>query len=66
VYSETITLKKGNPKMAYTKMKNAYLLVDAVKQLDDAKKTSLEFPAHQRMVDYWENKIQELTRRVYR
>jgi len=52
--------------MAYTKMKNASLLVDAMKQLEDAKATALEFPAHQRMVDYWENKIQELTRRVYR
>jgi hypothetical protein len=52
--------------MAYTKLKNASLLVDAMKQLEDAKKTALEFPAHQRMVDYWENQIQILTKRVYK
>ena len=51
--------------MAYTKLKNASLLVDAMRQLEDAKATALEFPAHQIMVDYWENKIKELTKRVY-
>ena len=51
--------------MAYTELKNASLLVDAMRQLEDAKATALEFPAHQRMVDYWENKIKELTKRVY-
>jgi hypothetical protein len=52
--------------MAYTKIKNLTLLVDAVKQLEDAKVTALQFPAHQLMVTYWENKIEELTKRVYR
>ena len=52
--------------MAYTKLKNSFLLVDAMKQLEEAKETALQFPAHQLMVTYWENKIEELTRRVYR
>lgn len=47
-------------------MKNASLLVSAMAQLEDAKATALQFPAHQIMVTYWENKIKELTRRVYR
>lgn len=51
--------------MAYTKIKNTSLLLDAMRQLEDAKATALEFPAHQIMVDYWEIKIQELTKRVY-
>jgi hypothetical protein len=52
--------------MAYTKIKNASLLVDAMRQLEDAKVTAQQFPAHQRMVEYWEKKIEELTKRVYR
>jgi hypothetical protein len=52
--------------MAYTKIKNARLLVDAMRNLEDAKETALEFPNHQRMVEYWEKKIGELTKRVYR
>ena len=51
--------------MAYTKLKNATLLVDAMRQLEDAKATALEFPNHQIMVTYWEMKIQQLTKRVY-
>jgi hypothetical protein len=51
--------------MAYTKLKNTSLLLDAMRQLEDAKATALEFPAHQIMVDYWEIKIKELTKRVY-
>lgn len=52
--------------MAYTKIKNTSLLLDAMKQLEDAKATAIEFPAHQIMVTYWEIKVQELTKRVYR
>lgn len=51
--------------MAYTKIKNTSLLIDAMAQLEDAKSTALEFPAHQIMVTYWEIKVQELTKRVY-
>jgi hypothetical protein len=51
--------------MAFTKIKNLSLLVDAMAQLEDAKATALQFPAHQIMVDYWEIKIKELTKRVY-
>lgn len=51
--------------MAYTKIKNTSLLLDAMRQLEDAKETALQFPAHQIMVTYWEIKIKELTKRVY-
>jgi hypothetical protein len=51
--------------MAYTKIKNSFLLVDAYKELEIAKETALQFPAHQIMVTYWEIKIKELTKRVY-
>ena len=49
--------------MAYTKMKNARLLVDAVNGLELILKHD---PSNQRMIDYYNRQIEMLTRRVYR
>jgi hypothetical protein len=49
--------------MAYTKIKNARLLVDAV---NDLALTLKHDPDNQRMIDYYNLQIQLLTRRVYR
>ena len=49
--------------MAYTKMKNARLLVDAVNGLELILKHD---PTNQRMIDYYNLQIKLLTRRVYR
>ena len=49
--------------MAYTKMKNARLLVDAVNDLANTLKHD---PDNQRMIDYYNRQIEMLTRRVYR
>jgi hypothetical protein len=48
--------------MAYTKMKNARLLVDAVNGLEYYK---TNYPLNELMISYYENKIKELTKRVY-
>jgi hypothetical protein len=48
--------------MAYTKMKNARLLVDAVNGLELILKHD---PTNQRMIDYYNLQIKLLTRRVY-
>jgi hypothetical protein len=49
--------------MAYTKMKNARLLVDAVNGLELILKHD---PTNQRMIDYYNLQIKLLTKRVYR
>ncbi len=49
--------------MAYTKMKNARLLVDAVNDLANTLKYD---PDNQRMIDHYNRQIEMLTRRVYR
>jgi len=49
--------------MAYTKIKNARLLVDAVNGLELILKHD---PTNQRMIDYYNRQIEMLTRRVYR
>jgi len=49
--------------MAYTKIKNARLLVDAVNGLELILKHD---PSNQRMIDYYNRQIEMLTRRVYR
>jgi Txe/YoeB family toxin of Txe-Axe toxin-antitoxin module len=49
--------------MAYTKIKNARLLVDAV---NDLALTLKYDPTNQRMIDYYNRQINLLTRRVYR
>ena len=49
--------------MAYTKMKNARLLVDAV---NDLERTLKYDPTNQLMIDYYNRQIKILTRRVYR
>jgi hypothetical protein len=49
--------------MAYTKIKNARLLVDAV---NDLERTIKHDPTNQRMIDYYNRQIEMLTRRVYR
>jgi hypothetical protein len=49
--------------MAYTKIKNARLLVDAV---NDLALTLKHDPDNQRMIDYYNLQIEMLTRRVYR
>ena len=49
--------------MAYTKIKNARLLVDAVNDLALMLKHD---PSNQRMIDYYNRQIEMLTRRVYR
>jgi hypothetical protein len=49
--------------MAYTKIKNARLLVDAVNGLELILKHD---PNNQRMIDYYNRQIDLLTRRVYR
>jgi hypothetical protein len=49
--------------MAYTKIKNARLLVDAVNGLELILKHD---PTNQRMIDYYNLQINLLTRRVYR
>ena len=49
--------------MAYTKIKNAYLLVDAVKGLEYYEKN---YPLNDLMISYYKKRIEELTRRVYR
>ena len=48
--------------MAYTKIKNARLLVDAVKDLERTLKYD---PTNQRMIDYYNLQINLLTKRVY-
>jgi hypothetical protein len=48
--------------MAFTKIKNAYLLVDAVKGLEYYK---TNYPLNDLMISYYENRIKELTKRVY-
>ena len=48
--------------MAYTKMKNARLLVDAVNGLELILKHD---PTNQRMIDYYNLQIRLLTKRVY-
>jgi hypothetical protein len=49
--------------MAYTKIKNARLLVDAV---NDLERTLKYDPTNQRMIDHYNRQINLLTRRVYR
>ena len=49
--------------MAYTKIKNARLLVDAV---NDLERTIKYDQTNQRMIDYYNRQIEMLTRRVYR
>jgi hypothetical protein len=49
--------------MAYTKIKNARLLVDAVNDLANTIKYD---PTNQLMIDYYNRQIEMLTRRVYR
>jgi hypothetical protein len=49
--------------MAYTKIKNARLLVDAV---NDLALTLKHDPDNQRMIDHYNRQIEMLTRRVYR
>lgn len=49
--------------MAYTKLKNARLLVDAV---NDLERTLKYDPTNQRMIDYYNLQINLLTKRVYR
>jgi len=49
--------------MAYTKIKNARLLVDAV---NDLERTIKHDPYNKRMIDYYNRQIEMLTRRVYR
>jgi hypothetical protein len=49
--------------MAYTKIKNARLLVDAVNGLELILKHD---PTNQRMIDYYNRQINLLTRRVYK
>ena len=48
--------------MAYKKIKNARLLLDAVNGLALIKKHA---PENQLMIDYYEKQIKELTKRVY-
>lgn len=48
--------------MAYTKIKNARLLLDAVNGLELMLKHD---PENQRMINYYNTQIQILTRRVY-
>jgi len=48
--------------MAYTKIKNARLLVDAV---NDLERTLKYDPTNQLMIDYYNRQIEILTRRVY-
>ena len=49
--------------MAYTKIKNARLLVDAV---NDLARTIKYDPTNQLMIDHYNRQIEMLTRRVYR
>lgn len=49
--------------MAYTKIKNARLLVDAV---NDLERTLKYDPNNQRMIDHYNRQINLLTRRVYK
>jgi hypothetical protein len=49
--------------MAYTKIKNARLLVDAV---NDLERTLKYDPSNQLMINYYNRQIQILTRRVYK
>jgi hypothetical protein len=49
--------------MAYTKIKNARLLVDAV---NDLERTLKYDPTNQRMIDYYNRQINLLTKRVYK
>jgi hypothetical protein len=49
--------------MAYTKIKNARLLVDAV---NDLERTLKYDPTNQRMIDHYNRQINLLTKRVYR
>ena len=48
--------------MAYTKIKNARLLVDAV---NDLERTLKYDPTNQLMIDYYNRQINLLTKRVY-
>ena len=50
-------------KMAFTKMKNAYLLLDAIEGL---KYYEEKYPLNDLMISYYKKRIEELTRRVYR
>jgi hypothetical protein len=49
--------------MAFTKMKNAYLLLDAIEGL---KYYEDRYPLNDLMISYYKKRIEELTRRVYR
>jgi len=49
--------------MAYTKIKNARLLVDAV---NDLERTIHLDPTNKRMIDYYNRRIELLTKRVYK
>jgi hypothetical protein len=49
--------------MAYTKIKNARLLVDAV---NDLERTLKYDPTNQLMIDHYNRQINLLTRRVYK
>lgn len=49
--------------MAYTKIKNARLLVDTV---NDLALTLKHDPENQRMIDYYNRQINLLTKRVYK
>jgi hypothetical protein len=52
--------------MAYTKLKNLRLLLDAQANLETHKVITATHPDNQRMVDYWQKRVEELTKRVYR
>jgi hypothetical protein len=49
--------------MAYTKIKNARLLVDAV---NDLERTIKHDPTNKIMIDYYNRQINLLTKRVYK
>jgi hypothetical protein len=48
--------------MAFTKMKNARLLLDAVKGLEYYEK---QYPLNELMIAYYKKQVEELTKRVY-
>jgi hypothetical protein len=48
--------------MAFTKIKNARLLLDAVKGLEYYEN---QYPLNELMIAYYKKQVQELTKRVY-
>jgi hypothetical protein len=52
--------------MANTKLKNLRLLIDAQNNLATQKIIAATHPDNQRMVEAWEKRVEELTKRVYR